>query len=307
MQNHLNEYLNAYWLRPETALWRTIDVFTMSKVRFEGKSLDFGCGDGVFSFIRANGTFKKSFDVFYGAGQLDKFYENIDVYNYSLTNHIVTDKIPSYKISVGFDQKQALLDKAKKLNFYEKLILGDGNEKLPFDDNEFDTIFSNIVYWLDDFSFVLNELSRIIKPGGNIYLMLPDNNFFQSSYYYKYQLKDKIEGFEFLKFLDRGRVASNIKLSRASSEWRDEITKSGLKIVDHKMHLSLRLLSIWDVGFRPIFPTLAKATNKMSDDQRQEFKDDLINTLKIYCEPLINLEKIQKQDQKGFNFFHLSK
>ncbi len=307
MNSYLYEFLNAYWLRPETALWRTVDVLTMSKVKFYGKSLDFGCGDGVFSFIRAGGTFKESFDVFQGAGQLDKFYENIDVYDHSLTKHIVTNKSPSYRINVGFDHKQTLLNKAKKLSFYDELILGDGNDKLPFNDNEFDTVFSNIVYWLDNLPSVLSELSRVLKPGGNIFLMLLDKNFVQSSYYYNYQVRNKVEGFEFLKLLDRGRVSSNIKISRTSDEWRDEITKSGLNIIEHKKHLSQRLLSIWDVGFRPIFPALAKATNKMSNEQRQEFKSDLINILKMYCEPLIDLEKTREDDNKGFHFFHLSK
>lgn len=31
----LDQFLNAYWLRPETALWRYIDVLAMSDVTLE--------------------------------------------------------------------------------------------------------------------------------------------------------------------------------------------------------------------------------------------------------------------------------
>ena len=75
MRNILDEFLNVFWLRPETALWRTIDVKTMKNAILSGRSLDFGCGDGVFSFVRAGGTFESEFDVFKGASGLDKFFE----------------------------------------------------------------------------------------------------------------------------------------------------------------------------------------------------------------------------------------
>ena len=60
--NNLRELLNVYWLRPETALWRSIDIEIMKDFEINGKSLDLGCGDGVLSFIRAGGKFDITFD-----------------------------------------------------------------------------------------------------------------------------------------------------------------------------------------------------------------------------------------------------
>lgn len=51
----LRQFLNAYWLRPETALWRTLDVKSMRDFRFESPSLDLGCGDGTFAFLALGG------------------------------------------------------------------------------------------------------------------------------------------------------------------------------------------------------------------------------------------------------------
>ena len=46
----LKELLNVYWLRPETALWRAIDIEVMKNFDICGNSLDLGCGDGVWVF-----------------------------------------------------------------------------------------------------------------------------------------------------------------------------------------------------------------------------------------------------------------
>ena len=70
-QNILRNFMNAYWLRPETALWRSIDVEVMKNFEFESPSLDMGCGDGMFSFLRAGGSFDLNFDVFRSTDKLD--------------------------------------------------------------------------------------------------------------------------------------------------------------------------------------------------------------------------------------------
>lgn len=57
MKDVLKNFLNAYWLRPETALWRTLDVESMKGFEFAAPSLDLGCGDGTFSFIRGGGEY----------------------------------------------------------------------------------------------------------------------------------------------------------------------------------------------------------------------------------------------------------
>lgn len=54
----LRRFLNAYWIRPESALWRALDVRSMKNFQFESPSLDLGCGDGTFSFLRGGGYFK---------------------------------------------------------------------------------------------------------------------------------------------------------------------------------------------------------------------------------------------------------
>jgi len=40
-----DELLNAFWLRPETAMWRELDIQTMSRFK------DLGCGDEAFTLF----------------------------------------------------------------------------------------------------------------------------------------------------------------------------------------------------------------------------------------------------------------
>ena len=66
-----DQLLNAFGLRPETAMWREIDICAMRSFEFSSPSLDLGCGDGLFSFIRAGVCFDLSFDAFSAIGSLD--------------------------------------------------------------------------------------------------------------------------------------------------------------------------------------------------------------------------------------------
>ena len=54
--------------------------------------------------------------------------------------------------------------KIQKLTFLQGTI-----EKLPFDNNSFDGIFSYSVIYLTDFRVSLRELFRVLKPGGMLY------------------------------------------------------------------------------------------------------------------------------------------
>ena len=142
----LKELLNVYWLRPETALWRAIDIEVMKGFYICENSLDLGCGDGILSYIRGGGKFDISFDDYQSINSLDKFYSNKDVHDFFIKGyHPKSTNKPSYKFSTALDHKENLLLKAKELGFYKNIVLHDANKELPFEDNYFDSVFSNIV------------------------------------------------------------------------------------------------------------------------------------------------------------------
>ncbi len=308
----LKELLNVYWLRPETALWRAVDIEVMKGFNIKGNSLDFGCGDGVLSFIRAGGQFDNSFDNYQSIGNLDKFFDNHDVHDTFVEDyspHIT--KQADYKFSMALDHKKNLLKKANRLDFYKDYIVHDANQTLPFEANTFDSIFSNIVYWLDNPQKSFNEISRVLKVGGEVALMLPNSTMPAFSFYNQLYVKSNNQDFEFLKYLDRGRNSSNIKVAKSYEEWATIIKNSGLTIIHHKAHLSKSLMQIWDIGLRPLFPVLLKLVNSVEHNEKLlEIKKEWIEIFMKFLEPLFELEmqnKLNQNEEKAFHYFVLKK
>jgi len=117
--------------------------------------------------------------------------------------------------------------------------------------------------------------------------------------------------FEFLKYLDRGRYSSNIKISKSYLEWKQLFDKSGLKIVEHKTHLSKTVMEMWDIGLRPLFPVLIKLVNAVKNkDELLEIKKEWIEIFMKFLEPIFYLElqnKLNQDKEKAFHYFVLEK
>lgn len=298
----LNSFLNAYWLRPETALWRTVDVEAMKNFRFVSPSLDLGCGDGTFSFLRGGGELEERFDVF-EVGNLNKFYANVDVYDtFDENSEVKITKAAEYMIDVGMDHKQNLMNKAARLGLHKKFVQADANKPLPFENESFQTIFSNIIYWLDNPASVFKEIYRILKPGGKCCVMLPNTLYLESSFYYQLSLKAKRKEFDFLQLIDRGRVSDNLKIVNSRQGWQAIIEQAGLVVEDCIPHISKTLIQIWDIGLRPIFPMLKKMVQNLDEKVFLEIKREWVELFMRIGEPIVKNDSLLTQGEE-FCFF----
>jgi len=307
--NTLKQLLNIFWLRPETALWREIDIRTMSAFEMRSPSLDLGCGDGGYSFIRAGGEFDMSFDAFRSVTQLDQFFQNVDIFDsFDESLSTAVTKPPKYQIDVGFDHKINLLKKAGQIGLYRSLKQGDANQSLPFPDASFNSIFSNIVYWLDSPEFVISEIYRIMKPGAVACLMLPNRTLPQFSFYNQLYVKGGDSHWKFLEMLDRGRFADNIRQAKSLAEWKAMFKQAGLEIKRHHTHLSKLTIQTWDIGLRPLFPVLLEMANELSPEKLVSIKEKWIQTMSAFIEPLIKIDKeISGDEEPAFHCFELRK
>lgn len=301
--------LNVYWLRPERALWRALDIEAMEGFEFQSPSVDLGCGDGVFSFIRAGGKFKAEFDAFKSVGNLDKFFENVDVFNHCDESFSpAIERKSDHQIDYGFDQKDALLQKAQGLGLYKETVSGDANGKLPFENNSIASLFSNIIYWLDDPEQVFNEVRRVLNQGGKACFMLPNETLPEFSFYNSLCKHSDSGEFSFLKKLDRGRIADNIKHAKSAGEWECLMAKSGLNVVQHKMHLSKTVIQMWDIGLRPLFPVLLKMVHEIEEKKLLEIKSEWIDVFKMFLSPIIELDsKITQEEAPAFHCYIVEK
>lgn len=87
----------------------------------------------------------------------------------------IIKEVPQCKLT-GIDLSMPLLEHAKKLSTSYNLkdranfIMGYVN-KLPFNDNEFDVVFNlNMVHLVDEPILMLNELHRVLKPDGLLFI-----------------------------------------------------------------------------------------------------------------------------------------
>lgn len=303
MEKVLMNFLNAYWLRPETALWRTLDVESMKNFQFASPSLDLGCGDGVFSFLRGGGQLNESFDVFMDVDNLNSFYQNVDVYDsYKDTSEVEIIKSPDYTIDTALDHKRNLMNKAAKLQLHHKFVEADANKRLPFEDESFQTIFSNIIYWLDNPDQIFKELYRILRKDGRLCVMLPNTSYLESSFYYSVYVKGHREEFKFLELIDRGRMKDNLKITKSYADWKQIIENSGFVIEECVPHLSKTLIQIWDIGLRPIFPMLKKMVQQIDKDSLVEIKREWVDLFQTIGMPIIENDKLLTQG-KEFCFF----
>jgi SAM-dependent methyltransferase len=286
-----DELLNVFWLRPETALWRQLDINAMGTFEFKSPSLDLGCGDGIFSFVRAGGGFDLNFDAFQSMAGLENFFDNIDVFDAfdNSLNPAITN-LPKYRIDVGFDHKENLLKKSGRLGLYSELKCGDANNSLPFENESFNSVFSNIVYWLDKPEAVLLEINRILRPGGRLCLMLPNQTLPDFSFYNQLYVKTGNEKWRFLERLDRGRFSDNIRQARSDDEWQSVFRDAGLHVVEHKAHLSKTVIQLWDIGLRPLFPVLKKMAGMLPPENLSDIKQEWVAVLRQFLQPLMEMD-----------------
>jgi SAM-dependent methyltransferase len=304
MNIYLHALLEYFWLRPETAVWRALDCAALHDIEFTAPILDIGCGDGALSFMRAGGRYSIHYDFSTQTGKLDQFFEGEDIYNHfdaSKAGEIVATPA-RYKIDFGFDHKQALLDKAGLIGLYKKTIAGDANRPLPFDDASLSTVYSNILYWLEDYPTTLRQIARILKPGGQCILQVPSENFRDFSFYQRLFVRTGDQKWEWLKSLDRGR-SDNIKNCKSERDWTRDFANAGLRVERCTPYLPGLVLEAWDIGLRPISPMLIEMSNELTAEKRASIKRKWVDNLLPMLLPLCDYIS----DKNGFLLFVLRK
>lgn len=298
----LKAHLNVAWLRPESALWDAIASTLISKYDIISPSLDLGCGNGIFSFITAGGSFSIDYDWYINV-EPEGFWEDKDIYNVckisSLKEYIL--ELPKYSFTFGLDHKPNLLAQAKALNLYKNLIEHDANKSLPFEDGQLETVFSNILYWLSEPKSSLKEIYRILDKNGLALLCIPNKKFLEYCFTYRWEEKNS----SLLKKLNRGR-SENMHWVVDYKEFAGCAKDAGFKVVHHQYYLSRLTLTIWDIGLRPLSAVLIKMANALNPEQRRTIKREWMETVLDFLLTLYEME-INSKEEKGFHFFVLEK
>ncbi|MBN1492271.1 MAG: class I SAM-dependent methyltransferase [Phycisphaerae bacterium] len=278
----LRRFLNGYWLRPENAFWMVLRSHVLAPFAMARASIDISCGDGCFMFLHAGGAFDPDFDVFRGVGRLDDVRDgHADMFDY--VDEAYRPRIaapPAWRIDVGTDWKQALLDKAAPLGLYDTLIRHDNNEPLPMADGRFATVYCNSVYWVERVEAFLREIRRITAADGKILLEIKLASILR---YTLAGFRDVL-GDRWLEIIDRGRAATWTSLTDRAT-WERRFAAAGLAIEHAIPFITRTHAHLWDIGLRPIAPMLVKMANALAPDTRRAIKAEWVDLFVELLEP----------------------
>lgn len=304
-EKKLKQFLNLFWLRPENGLLCTFKSEIIKDVKFETPSLDLSCGDGLFMFLHQGGELDDGVDYFQSTSA-DNFKHSsfVDIFDHYNENYEVKiTKNPSNNLNYGTDWKKDLLSKAEKLNFYENLLVHDNNQvPLPFEDNFFQTIYSNSIYWIKNVRNLSKDIHRILKPGGTVVLEVATPYF--------YQLIDELEEIlsqDAIKILDRNRRETSHGL-KTFEEWKKIFEESQFKIEDIRcIYPDKLLLDIWNIGLRPIAHLLIQMSEELDKEKRSKIKNEWVNIFYELFKPLLYLKQTYTMEKAPYLLFILKK
>ncbi len=283
-------FINAYWLRPENAFWMYLRSEALSLVPIRGPIADLGCGDGVFSFLHADGVFAPEFDVFGAVARLEEVQTN----DADIFDHVDDDYAPgivsppTFRIDVGTDLKSNLLGKADRLGFYDRLTPCDHNVALPFSDDSFETVYCNTAYWVENVEGFLAEVARVTRSCGTVVLQVKLDAIAD----YTMQSHGSVLGDRWMGLMNRGRIECWSSVCDRLT-WESRFASAGLEIVGEVPIATRTHAHIWDIGLRPIAPMLIKAMNAIHPHLRAEIKRDWVDLfaelLRPFCDSNMDL------------------
>lgn len=280
----LRRFLNAYWLRPENALWMALRSEVLSAVPITPPAIDVCCGDGLFSFLHAGGQFDESFDVFAGVSRPRSESSTADMFDDAPDSYRPAIAVePEFHIDTGLDLKGTLLQKASRLNFYSRLVQHDTNQPMPLPDASYRTIYCNAAYWVDNIEGFLRELRRIASPGARIVLQIKLDCLRE---YTLVPFRDQL-GEAFLQLIARGRLDCYPSLADEAT-WMARFERAGLRLIERRPFVTRTHAHIWDIGLRPLAPMLIRLAGGVDAATRVSVKRDWVGTCETLFGPFLD-------------------
>lgn len=291
-----HEFMSLDWLRPESALLRTLRCKIMVNLKnnyLKFPLLDLGCGDGLFTSILFGARINKKYDA----------YENVDLNKvdiYDKHNEIPKDYLikKGHFNGCGLDIKKSSVLNCRSLGTYNEVKKGDVR-KIPFEDETFKSVYASMIDDINkkDLETTFTEVHRVLKKGDYFVFNTPTRYFRDNLYFYnKIKETDNYEKKREFMTYDRGRSEWE---PRTEELWNTLFKKTSFKKVDCYYYGNDRTVKFWDVGFRPFFNYLMKTREILKEKETYlEFKKIAVLFLVKYFRTY--LEEKQKE-RKAFS------
>lgn len=208
------------------------------------------------------------------------------------------------KIDLGIDSNGRELRRAREYGMYRELIRCHGNN-IPKDSGSFNTIFSNsVLEHVPEFKSVLDEVYRLLAPGGRFYVTVPTDMFDKYSILYQslslLRLNNLTERYR--KFFNKfWRQFHHHK----KEDWKKIFIDSGFEVVNFKEYDSKVICLVND--FLAPFASLSFIAKKIIN---RWIISPRLRTVYIYPFYLIARDMIRRykgRNKGGIIFFYLKK
>lgn len=150
-------------------------------------------------------------------------------------------------LEVGVDPWFGPLHEAKTRKNYNLLIHSYG-QRMPVPENTFSSAFSNsVLEHIDDVQPVLDDLARVLKPGGVFYFCGPNHNFDPNLSIARFldRIGWKSAADAYRRLFDR--ISRHVHLD-PPEVWQARVEHAGLKVVRHWNYFSPSSLAILEWG-----------------------------------------------------------
>lgn len=312
IERYLDVLLPLYWLRPESALWYAHELAAVGRVlggRLEGPSLEFGCLDGINTFVLLGGAFSFDFDLYGGvrvrAGETARDYlaEAAPPSSGDVTTR------PRDFFDVGLDYADSHLAKAAPLGLYTTLVRQDFDAPLSsYADASFRTIWAPMLFWVsrDRAGAMLAELRRVLAPGGRLVTMVPDERIAA------WLVRTRAEGASpsWIDVIDRGKHAHFTKNARTRAQWERLFAEAGLGVGAHASFAPPVIVQAYDVGLRPMFPAMMKmyeVLKREAPEDVAQIKRHWVEVSGHFLRPLCSPAVADAPEDATWHVFELSR
>lgn len=312
-----SELLTTMWLRPERALMEShmMSVLYNFIPSVSNKSLEWGCGDGGISFVTLGGEYNFEYDDYLEVEWINNARNsgsgtNLDFFDFIADiSQDPVKKGTNFTFSDGVSWKDSHIVKAERLGFHDKLIAQDFNTTLPYGANYFDFILATNLFWIDnenELGQIMIDLSRVLEKGGKLVSIFPQPN------NQDFIVAHKLIGADqtWINMLDRG-ISNNLLYNAQDLGYFERLAKlSGLKITCAVEYCPSLISTIYQIGFRPMFPVfmnMYEKLKKVSPEKFLEIKRQWIDTVSDFMLPLCETDWMEENVPNTWYLFEFEK
>ena len=286
----------SLWLRPERALWDAHELAAVVQLlgpAFARPALEYGCTDGINTFVMLGGKVGFDFDDYADLLEGQSITPHKRDYFETTGTNVPTPRADetTQRFDVGISWKQSHIEKAARLEIYDKLSVAElGHPIIGYTDGSFETIWSPNLYWNmpDALQAILADHVRLLSSTGRLVTILPIADQADSEFWSKMHFMPS----DWFREMDRGIADNLTRNAKSDAEWRDVFRTVGLKVSRHEPFLPEMVGSVYQIGLRPMFPALMEAYKILKTENLQgwrEFKQHWIETASHFLLPLCDV------------------